>query len=116
MNSNKIDIEIEQIIPDTKILEDILNILSEEPNSWQIEIDNKYITIQKETKITILKKVYVKEIILSTFSPFRVELSLGEIDAKKIEQGIVETDLCFSTIYYNEMGKIITIDFHKDYR
>lgn len=111
---------LDDALTDQQIVRDVLSVLRESSLGGivKIEIDAENaqtISIPEATPIEIVTKAFLKEYRDINFrTGYRVQVALGGIQDQK--HGILYAKFCFATLYYNEQGQMITIDFHKEMR
>ena len=114
MTTNDMSKCLEIILPNYKIIQDIIEYTwGNINNEVEIEFEELSITIPRNTSVEIITKAFYQELFDVGFGTgYRVLATLGNI--KKIEFGIIYSEYCFVTLYYNTELKIFTLDYHLD--
>ena len=104
---------LNQIIPDKKILADLWEIVDDGNN--KVELNNAWIEIPSKIQIDIVTKAYFLESFPNIgFGVYKVLLALGGFNQSL--HGSHSAGICFSTMFYDRKAKLITLDFHEEFR
>lgn len=115
MSSFELEKSIDTVIPNAKVSKDIFAYLKQEGDTVQIEIDQEYIFVPKDARMDIVNKMYIKEYYDICFGTgYRVQVAIGGVRLQK--HGILYAQYGFATLYYDDQGEVITIDFHTEMR
>lgn len=116
MDADSLIFHLDQILPDSQIAEDVLMLLRESGNDEgaKIELGGDNIYVPYDVNLKIVTKVLVKDDYNSGFGTFRAQIAIGNVT--DWEYGIIVPQFCFATLYYNRDCKLITADFHANFR
>ncbi|WP_299489160.1 hypothetical protein [Acaryochloris sp. IP29b_bin.137] len=104
---------LNQIIPDDKILADLREIVDDGNN--KVELNDTWIEIPNKIQIDIVTKAYFLESFPNIrFGVFKVLLALDGFNQDL--HGFHSAGICFSTMFYDQEVKLISLDFHKEFR
>jgi hypothetical protein len=104
---------LNKTIPNEKIIGDLWKILNK--GDSKVELNDKWVDIPCETQIDIVTKAYFLETYDNVgFGVYRVLLAIGGF--KENPHGFHTAGICFSTLYYDKDGELITLDFHEEFR
>jgi len=108
---------VDSMLPDKRVLNDVLLILQEEKGAegTDIEFETGYVRVPENPHVAVVTKAYLKEYYDVAFgSGYRVQVAIGGVQEEQF--GILKARYCFATLYYNCERKMITVDFHQDMR
>jgi hypothetical protein len=116
MDANSLIFHLDQILPDSQITEDVSRLLRESGNDEGaiVEIGGDNIYVPYDVNFKVVKKVLVKDDYNSGFGTFRAQIAIGNVT--ELEYGVIVPQFCFATLYYNRDCKLITADFHANFR
>ena len=104
---------LNQIIPDEKIFSDLWVIVDDGNN--KVELNDTWIEIPNKIQIDIVTKAYFLESFPNIgFGVYKVLLALGGFNQDL--HGFHSAGICFSTMFYDEEIKLISLDFHEEFR
>ena len=85
-------------------------------NGYSVEVeleDGSFVTVEQNDIFTVVTKACFKERFFIEFGAIRALVAIGEC---KEVGGIVSASKCFSTLYFDEKAKLISMDYHKNFR
>lgn len=104
---------LNQIIPDERILADLRAIVDDGNN--KVDLNDTWITIPSKIEIDIVTKAYFLESFSNIgFGVYKVLLALGGFNPDL--HGFHSAEICFSTMFYDQEVKLISFDFHEEFR
>lgn len=117
MGVGELTAALDGVLPDQRVLDDLRGILAEgaEGDEVQIELDDRWQLAPLSTCTDIITKTFFKEYCEGIgFGSFRVQVAVGPV--RVLVPGVLESEYCVATLYYDDAGEMFTIDFHKEFR
>ncbi len=116
MNKKKLEQLLDELLPDSKVIDDINQELAEAYlDSAHAKSDEDTALVPIGVSITVITKAFFKEYLDEIgFGTFKVMLALGQVTKKK--SGYIEAEHGFSTLHYSDVAELITVDFHAEMR
>lgn len=82
--------------------------------SVQVELeDGSFVSVEYDDSFTVVTKACFKEKFDIEFGAIKALVAIGE---SREAGGIVTASKCFSTLYFDEKGKLISMDYHRNFR
>ncbi len=116
MGYNDLAILLEELVPDELILDSLHGVLRTAlvDGMYDVEVDEEMLHIPPSTHVVITTRALFKEYLpLEGFGDFKVEVSLGSVSGTN---GFLKSEYCFATLYFNDEARLITCDFHSEWR
>lgn len=85
-------------------------------NGYSIDVemeDGSFVSVDYNDIFTVVTKACFKEKYDIEFGVIRALVAIGEC---REAGGIVTATKCFSTLYFDEKAKLISMDYHKNFR
>ena len=107
---------LDETLGDSQIHEDLLKLLQTAKINGDavIEIEGTRVRIPLNVGLFVVTKAVFKDLYNSGFGTLRAQVAIGNVINH--EDGEVVAKYCFATLYYDENGKLISNDFHKQLR
>lgn len=106
---------LDDFLPDSKVKEDLLNILWEDELDCEIELESGKIKVHRETILEVVSKSYRQNNYQVDFGNYyAIQVTIGGVKYSKC--GILYPVYCFATLFYNQNQNVITTDVHPEMR
>jgi len=102
---------LDDFLPDSKIKEDLLNMLWKDEFECEIELETGNIKVPRDALLEVVYKHYRENKYNVAFGNYyRVQVAIGGV--KDLKYGILSPVYCFAVLFYNLELNLITIDFY----
>ncbi len=103
-------------LPDERVQKDVRAALEEDSTNGHaaIELDGHWVDVPIDAFLEVVTKAFFDERFDVGFGVYRAEVAIGGV--VDLRHGFIKAKICFSTLYYNVETKLITLDFHKEFR
>lgn len=106
---------LDDFLPDSKVKEDLLNILWEDKLECEIELETGKVKVPRNAHLEVVSKSYRQNKYQVAFGNYyAVQVAIGGV--RKKESGIIYPVYCFATLFYNWERNLITTDVHPEMR
>ena len=102
---------LDDFLPDSRVKEDLLNILWKDELECEIELEKGKIKVPRDALLEVVYKSYRQnkyQVGLGNY--YAVQVAIGGVIKK--ESGILYPAYCFATLFYDRERNIITTDVH----
>jgi len=116
MNASDVTFALDQALPDSKIVSDLRVALEEGSKEGfsSIELMTVWTPVPIDASLQIVKKEFSKDDTrASTNVNYRVTVAIG--DFQSMSNGSHKAGYCFSDLYYDDEGVLVTYDFSREY-
>ena len=102
--------EIDLMLSDSTVLENLRRILESEEDPLEIELEHRRIFVPRGVSLEIVRKsAYTNNFQVGFGNHSRAWVAVGGVVS--VSCGVIEPGLCFATLYFNEQGELMTVDF-----
>jgi hypothetical protein len=110
---------LDDFLPDSKIKEDLLNMLWEDELECEleceIELETENVKVPRDAFLEVISKSYRQNNYNIAFGNYyAAQVAIGGV--KKLQSGILYPVYCFATLFYDLDRDVITTDVHSDMR
>jgi hypothetical protein len=106
---------LDDFLPDSKIKEDLLNMLWEDELECEIELETRNVKVPRDAFLEVISKSYRQNKYDIAFGNYyAAQVAIGGIREQKC--GILYPVYCFATLFYDLDRDVITTDVHSDMR
>ena len=107
---------LDQVCSDDYVVNLAKKVTLDAGNGYSVEVeleDGSVVYVEQDDVFTVITKACFKERFDIEFGAIKALVAIGEC---REAGGIVTASKCFSTLYFDEKVKLISIDYHKNFR
>lgn len=106
---------LDELIPDSRIQDDLLKILWEGEEEGEITLEVGIIKVPRSAFLEVISKSYRRNVYQIGFcNYYAAQVAIGGV--KEQRSGILHPIYCFATLFYDDDKDLITIDVHPNMR
>lgn len=104
---------LDDFLPDSKIKEDLLNMLWEDKLECEIELETRNVKVPRDAFLEVISKSYRQNKYDIAFGNYyAAQVAIGGIREQKC--GILYPVYCFAVLFYKTKPNLITIDVESE--
>lgn len=110
---------LDEILPDEFVRATLLDLFKTcEPHDGCVHVELEalergYVAVPLDAHVEVITKAFSKMYFDLTFGDFVVQVAIG---GAKSDGGVLKASYCFATLFFNEIRRCVTVDFHLEVR